>query len=97
MRELLIRCSSLGKIMTSPTAAAIKAGEVLSEGAKTYLRGLVAQEIFGVDFDSTRHTYRRLLRLPSARCRAAVGRGGGRRASGEMSYSTSCIAGYRIF
>lgn len=56
MRELLIRCSSLGKIMTSPTAAAMKAGEVLSEGAKTYLRGLVAQEIFGVDFEvSSKH------------------------------------------
>ena len=51
MRDLLIRCSSLGKIMTEPTAAAKKAGEVLSAGAKTYLRSLAAQEIFGVDFE----------------------------------------------
>lgn len=51
MRDLLIRCSSLGKIMTEPTAAAAKAGEVLSVGAKTYIRTLAAQEIFGVDFE----------------------------------------------
>lgn len=42
----LIRCSSLGKIMAEPTAAAAKAGEVLSQGARTYLRELVAQEVF---------------------------------------------------
>lgn len=51
MSELLIRCSSLGKIMTSPTAAALKAGEVLSVGAKTYIRKLAAESIFGVDFE----------------------------------------------
>lgn len=49
--ELLIRCSSLGKIMTDPTAAAAKAGEVLSVGAKTHIRSLAAQLIFGVDFE----------------------------------------------
>ena len=40
----LIHPSSLGKIMTEPTAAAIKAGEVLSSGAKTFLKG-IAREI----------------------------------------------------
>lgn len=51
MSDLLIRCSSLGRIMTSPTAAAIKAGEVLSAGAKTYIRRLAAESIFGVEFE----------------------------------------------
>lgn len=51
MREVLFRCSSIGKLMTEPTAAAKKAGEVLSVGAKTYIRTLVAQEIFSVDFE----------------------------------------------
>lgn len=50
MSELLIRCSSLGKIMTEPKT--IKEGP-LSVGAKTYIRSLVAQDIFGVDFEVT--------------------------------------------
>lgn len=50
MSQLLIRCSSLGKIMAEPTAAAKKNGEVLSVGAKTYVRKLAAESIFGVDF-----------------------------------------------
>jgi hypothetical protein len=37
--------------MTNPTAAALKAGEVLSVGAKTYVRQLAAQAIFGVEFE----------------------------------------------
>lgn len=41
------RCSSLGKLMTSPRS---KAEGPLSVGAKTYIRELAAQEIFGVDF-----------------------------------------------
>lgn len=49
MREFRIRCSSVGKIMTEPTAAAIKAGEVLSVGAKTHIRELARAAIFGVD------------------------------------------------
>jgi hypothetical protein len=50
-----IRCSALGQIMASPTAAAIKAGEVLSVGAKTYIRKLAREDIFGVqDFASTK-------------------------------------------
>ena len=48
MSELRIRCSSLGKIMTEPKTA--KEGP-LSVGAKTYIRSLVAQDIFGVDFE----------------------------------------------
>lgn len=39
----LIHPSSIGKIMTEPTAAAIKAGEVLSAGAKTYLKNIARQ------------------------------------------------------
>lgn len=42
--------SSIGNIMASPTAAAIKAGEVLSVGAKTYLKK-IAREI-AYDFRS---------------------------------------------
>ncbi|WP_019573413.1 hypothetical protein [Curvibacter lanceolatus] len=48
MKELLIRCSSLGKIMTEPKS---KSDGILSIGAKTYIRELAAQEIFGVDFE----------------------------------------------
>jgi len=50
-----IRCSALGQIMANHTAAAAKAGEVLSVGAKTYIRRLVREDIFGVqEFVSTR-------------------------------------------
>ncbi|UCV00256.1 hypothetical protein [Acidovorax radicis] len=48
MREILIRCSSLGKIMTEPKT--LKDGP-LSVGAKTYIRELAQQEILGVDFE----------------------------------------------
>lgn len=48
MRELLIRCSSLGKIMTEPKT--LKEGP-LSVGARTYIRELAQQEILGVDFE----------------------------------------------
>lgn len=41
---MIIRASSIGKLMTEPTAAAKKAGEVLSVGAKTYLRDMFKQE-----------------------------------------------------
>ncbi|WP_342617183.1 hypothetical protein [Rhodoferax sp. GW822-FHT02A01] len=77
MREILFRCSSIGKLMTEPVSidpslvtdeiAEIQAkkkrtdeekailadakSKTLSEGAKTYIRELVAQEIFGVDFE----------------------------------------------
>ena len=42
------RCSSIGKLMTEPKT---KAEGPLSVGAKTYIRELAAQEIFGVDFE----------------------------------------------
>lgn len=48
MREILIRCSSLGKIMTEPKT---KTEGILSVGAKTYIRELAQQEILGVDFE----------------------------------------------
>ena len=47
MRDLRIRCSSIGKLMTEPKTK----GEVLSVGAKTYMRELAAQAILGVDFE----------------------------------------------
>lgn len=46
--NLLIRCSSIGKLMTEPKT---KAEGPLSVGAKTYIRSLVSQAIFGVDFE----------------------------------------------
>lgn len=48
MREILFRCSSIGKLMTEPKT---KTEGPLSVGAKTYLRELAAQEIFGVEFE----------------------------------------------
>lgn len=48
MREILIRCSSLGKIMTEPKTQ--KEGP-LSVGARTYIRELAQQEILGIDFE----------------------------------------------
>lgn len=77
MLDFVIRCSSLGKIMTEPVSIdeQYKTPEVreilakrkredhekalidsllektLSTGAKTYIRELVAQEIFGVEFE----------------------------------------------
>lgn len=48
MRDLLIRCSSIGKLMTEPKT--LKEGP-LSVGAKTFVRELAAQEIFGVEFE----------------------------------------------
>jgi hypothetical protein len=47
MRDLLIRCSSIGKLMTEPKSKS----EVLSVGAKTHIRELVAQDIFSVEFE----------------------------------------------
>ena len=48
-----IRCSSLGKIMTSPKSK----GEVLSQTAKTYLKELAIEEKFGIRKDfSSRYT-----------------------------------------
>ncbi len=50
-KPILFRASSIGKLMTNPTAAAAKAGEILSEGAKTYVRELAAQALLGIDFE----------------------------------------------
>lgn len=47
MRELKIRCSSIGKLMTEPKSKS----EILSVGAKTAIREIAAQDIFGVDFE----------------------------------------------
>lgn len=49
MREILFRCSSLGHLMTEPKT---KAEGNLSMGARTYLRQLAKQEIFGVEFEA---------------------------------------------
>jgi hypothetical protein len=46
--DLLIRCSSIGHLMTEPKT--LKEGS-LSVGAKTYIRKLAMQEIFGVEFE----------------------------------------------
>lgn len=48
MADIKFRCSSIGKLMTEPKTA--KEGP-LSVGAKTYIRELAAQELFGVDFE----------------------------------------------
>lgn len=48
MPDLLIRCSSLGKLMTEPKT---KSEGPLSVGAKTYIRSLVAQDVFGCEFE----------------------------------------------
>jgi hypothetical protein len=45
--ETLIRCSSLGKIMTEPRSKS----EPLSEGAKTAIETIAAQAIFGIQFE----------------------------------------------
>lgn len=47
MSDLIIRCSSLGKLMTEPRS---KSSGPLSEGAKSYVRELAAQSILGIDF-----------------------------------------------
>lgn len=48
MKNLIkFRCSSLAKLMTEPKSKS----EVLSVGAKTHVRELVAQAILGVDFE----------------------------------------------
>lgn len=48
MRDLLIRASSVGKIMTNPKT---KGESILSVGAKTYLRELAKQQILGIEFE----------------------------------------------
>jgi hypothetical protein len=64
MREILFRCSSIGKLMTEPKTQ--KEGP-LSVGAKTYIRELAAQEIFGVEFEvSSKHMEKGILVEPES-------------------------------
>jgi len=48
MPDVVFRCSSIGHLMTEPKT---KSEGPLSVGAKTYIRRLAAQEIFGVEFE----------------------------------------------
>lgn len=48
MSGILIRASSIGKLMTEPKTK----GEVLSQGAKTAIREMAAEDIFGVKFSA---------------------------------------------
>jgi hypothetical protein len=58
------RCSSLGRLMTDPKT---KAEGVLSVGAKTYIRELAAESIFGVSFNvSSRAMEKGILMEPEA-------------------------------
>lgn len=50
MFDFLIRCSAIGKLMTEPRS---KSEGPLSVGAKTHIRNLVAQEVYGVEFEVT--------------------------------------------
>lgn len=57
--NIKIRCSAIGKIMAEPKS---KTDGILSVGAKTYIRELAAQEIFGVDFEiSSKHMEKGIL------------------------------------
>lgn len=47
MKPLLIRCSAIGKLMTEPRS---KSDGPLSQGAKTAIRDIAAQEILGIEF-----------------------------------------------
>lgn len=59
MSGVLFRCSSIGKLMTEPRT---KSEGPLSQGAKTYIRQLVAQEILSIDFEfSSKETEKGLL------------------------------------
>jgi hypothetical protein len=48
MTDFRIRCSAIGKLMTEPKS---KTEGPLSVGAKTAIRELVAQDLFGVEFE----------------------------------------------
>jgi hypothetical protein len=48
MKDIIFRCSSVGRLMTEPRS---KSEGHLSKGARTYIRKLVAEELFGVDFE----------------------------------------------
>jgi hypothetical protein len=48
VRDLKFRCSALGALMTEPRS---KTAGPLSETAKTYIRRMVAEDLFGVEFE----------------------------------------------
>ena len=48
MRDILFRCSSLGHLMTEPRT---RAEGDLSMGARSYIRQLVKEELFSVEFE----------------------------------------------
>ena len=48
MSMVVFRCSSIGKLMGEPRS---KTAGPLSETAKSYVRELVSQDVFGVDFE----------------------------------------------
>jgi hypothetical protein len=58
--NLLIRCSAIGKLMTEPKT---KAEGPLSVGAKTHIRSLVSQAIFGIDFEVSAKEMEKGIRL----------------------------------
>lgn len=47
---LLVRCSAIGRLMTEPRS---KAEGQLSQGAKTAIRDIAAQDILGIEFEFT--------------------------------------------
>ncbi len=49
MRNLLFRCSSIGKLMTEPKVKS----EVLSVGAKTYIREQAREDIFSAEVEAS--------------------------------------------
>ena len=62
--DFRVRCSSLGRLMTEPKT---KAEGILSVGAKTLIRELASQELFGVDFEfSSRETEKGIRCEPDA-------------------------------
>jgi hypothetical protein len=60
MSDLLIRCSSLGKLMTEPRS---KSEGPLSVTAKTHIREIAAQTIFGVVFEFSAKETEKGIRL----------------------------------
>lgn len=62
MKECVIRCSSLGKIMTEPKLKS----ETLSVGAKTHIREMAREAIFGVYRHVTSRAMEKGLRCEQA-------------------------------
>lgn len=59
MRAITFRCSSIGKLMTEPKAKK----DVLSMGAKAYIRQLVKEDLFGFDSEFTSKETEKGLRV----------------------------------